>query len=244
MLLPLDSPVWNELECAHGSAAGIPDLIKTVCDPALDESKTRDVWSGVWDSLCHQDSVYSATYAAVPHFAGFIPQASLVWRLELLLFTGRVLAYGALVGKPLSVKLIEGFSQVVDKIAAASTATISEAKKQNLLSNYPSSNIAQSYLALQFGCDPTVQLLQSIIDNDMQIKVLCPGCDETNIVEIDSLKPNETTAALPDDESVSAGTKLASELDDAVLERRIASLRSNLSCKNCSVEFTVYDGYL
>ena len=244
MLLALDSPVWNELECANGSGKDLPAMIQAVCDPALDDTKCKDAWSRVWDSLCRQDKVYSATYAAVPHFAAFMPEASLVWKLELLLFLGRMLAYGALEGKPLSVKMVEGFSQVVDKVGSQSAVTISEVKKQNLLSGYPTANLAQAYLAIQFGCDPAVQLLQSIIDKDLQIKVLCPGCDETNIVELDALKPSEADAQLPDDESVSAGTKLAAELDDPVLERRIAALRSNISCKSCNTEFSVYDGYL
>lgn len=243
-MLPLDSPVWNDLECARGSAGHIPALIRRVCDPSLLESEVKATWAEVWENLCHNDSVYAATYAAVPHLACVL-KGNLDSRLELLLFSGRVLGFGRLVGKPLSVKLVEGFSQVVDKIAAESSAIVREAREQNLLSRYPSTQLIQSTLALNFGCDPVVQLIQSIIDDNLEIEVVCPGCDDPNKVLVDehqSANTNVETSA--DDDSVTAGMTLASELGDVSLEKRIATLRSTVKCKSCDVEFSMYDGYV
>jgi len=245
IMLPLDSPVWNDLECARGSAGHIPALINKVCDPSLVESERKASWTEVWENLCHNDSVYSATYAAVPHLAACVLKGDLSSRLELLLFSGRVLGFGRLVGKPLSVKLVEGFAQVVDKIAAESTAILREAKEQDLLSCYPSTQLIQCTLALNFGCDPVVQLIQSIIDDNLEIEVVCPGCDEPNKVLVDELeRANITVETSADDDSVTAGMTLANDLGDASLEKRIATLRSAVKCKSCDVEFSMYDGYV
>lgn len=245
-MLALDSPVWNELECARGPAGHIPALIERLCDPSLDDEATRAVWREVWDDLCHQNNVYASTYAAVPHLAASALNGKIVSQVELLLFSGQVLAFGQLVGKPLSVKLVEGFSQVVDKIAGKGEAIVHEAKAQNLVGHYPCTRLVQSSLALTFGCDPVVRLIQSVIDDELQVEVACPGCDTAREVEFDKLEASDESDPDPDgdDDPVFAGVMLASDLGDADLKRRIASLRSSVKCDNCNVEFALYDGYV
>lgn len=66
-MIPLDSPVWSELQTAYGSAGDIPGLLKQIIDfPAVATYKDEP-WFSLWSALCHQGDVYSASFAAVPH---------------------------------------------------------------------------------------------------------------------------------------------------------------------------------
>ncbi|MER6960778.1 MULTISPECIES: hypothetical protein [unclassified Streptomyces] len=55
---------WSQLSHAYGSAEDIPaQLDRLASDP------TPELWSDLWSSLCHQGSVYSASFAALPWLA-------------------------------------------------------------------------------------------------------------------------------------------------------------------------------
>ena len=63
-MLSLDSPRWNELSHAYGSAADIPALLRALESlPSVD----GEPWETLWSSLAHQGDVYPASFAAVPH---------------------------------------------------------------------------------------------------------------------------------------------------------------------------------
>ena len=67
-MLALDSPDWNKLKHAYGAAVDVPSLLQQL---SLNPSPSRDYrsepWFSLWSRLCHQDDVYTASYAAVPH---------------------------------------------------------------------------------------------------------------------------------------------------------------------------------
>ncbi|MFJ5310184.1 hypothetical protein [Streptomyces sp. NPDC088350] len=52
---------WSELTHAYGSAENIPGLFAR-----LGGTEDDDVWQELWGSLCHQGSVYDASWAAMP----------------------------------------------------------------------------------------------------------------------------------------------------------------------------------
>ncbi|MFF4318223.1 hypothetical protein [Streptomyces sp. NPDC001568] len=56
---------WSQLSHAYGSAEDIPALMdRIVSEP------DAELWSSLWSALCHQGSVYSASFAALPWLAG------------------------------------------------------------------------------------------------------------------------------------------------------------------------------
>jgi hypothetical protein len=55
---------WSRLDHAFGSAEDVPDLLER-----LTSHPTSALWSELWSVLCHQGSVYSASYAALPWLA-------------------------------------------------------------------------------------------------------------------------------------------------------------------------------
>lgn len=64
--LSLDSPRWGELTHAYGQASDIPALLRELATvPSSDND--REPWFSLWSALAHQNDVYSASFAAVPH---------------------------------------------------------------------------------------------------------------------------------------------------------------------------------
>jgi hypothetical protein len=60
---------WSKLTHAYGNASDIPGLIVAVeRDPTPKQSYDIEPWFSLWSALCHQGSVYSASFAAVPYF--------------------------------------------------------------------------------------------------------------------------------------------------------------------------------
>jgi hypothetical protein len=75
-MLPLDSPRWNELAQAYGSAEDVPRLLAHL-EQASDEVR-RELWFGLWSVLCQRGTVYGASYAALPHLVAFADRYSLL----------------------------------------------------------------------------------------------------------------------------------------------------------------------
>ena len=76
-MLSLDSPEWIKLQHAYGSAGDIPDMLcrlKQSTAPVTDYES--EPWFGLWSALCHQDDVYTASYAAVPHMVSIAEQST------------------------------------------------------------------------------------------------------------------------------------------------------------------------
>jgi hypothetical protein len=67
-MLPLSDREWKNLSHAFGSASNIPDMLQ---DLAASKTKSSDYreepWFSLWSCLCHQDDIYTASFAAVPH---------------------------------------------------------------------------------------------------------------------------------------------------------------------------------
>jgi hypothetical protein len=52
---------WSALQCAYGSAEEVPALLRRMVPDSRAE-----VWSDLYGLLCHQGTVYSASFAALP----------------------------------------------------------------------------------------------------------------------------------------------------------------------------------
>ncbi|MFQ6146851.1 hypothetical protein ACLMNJ_27895 [Streptomyces seoulensis] len=78
---------WSQLSHAYGSAEDLPVLLKEIAsEPSLER------WNDLWSALCHQGSVYPASFAALPwltEVAGCDERAQAVSALNL---AGAILA--------------------------------------------------------------------------------------------------------------------------------------------------------
>jgi hypothetical protein len=85
-MLPLNDPLWKKLDDAHRDR-DIPDLLAGLAETWSDETAN----SLFWDCLCHQETCYGATYAAIPHLLEIArPEKNRHQRLEIALFLGFV----------------------------------------------------------------------------------------------------------------------------------------------------------
>ncbi|MFF3688673.1 hypothetical protein [Streptomyces sp. NPDC002187] len=57
---------WSQLTHAYGPAGNIPGLFACL---GRGREQDSEVWSDLWSALCHQGSVYEASYAALPQLA-------------------------------------------------------------------------------------------------------------------------------------------------------------------------------
>ena len=71
-MLSLDSDHWAELQHAYGNASNIPNLLRTLAEFPLHDNYESEPYFSLWSSLCHQDDVYTASYAAVPHIIAIL----------------------------------------------------------------------------------------------------------------------------------------------------------------------------
>jgi hypothetical protein len=85
-VISLDNPKWNELQTAYGSATRVPDILKRLYADPNDKDALNDAWS----SLCHQDTIYSASIAAAPHLISLATNLRLRDRLGPLILVGSI----------------------------------------------------------------------------------------------------------------------------------------------------------
>ena len=85
-MLLLGDPLWKKLDDGQGGRV-IPEVLAGLADDWDDEAAN----SLFWDCLCHQETCYGATYAAIPHLLDIAePEENRQQRLEIALFLGCV----------------------------------------------------------------------------------------------------------------------------------------------------------
>ncbi|MGJ5895653.1 hypothetical protein ACSCBZ_27405 [Streptomyces niveiscabiei] len=77
---------WAHLTHAYGSAADTPGLFARLDGGPGD----KDVWADLWSSLCHQGTVYDASFAALPLLTDIATGRAPGAREEALLMAGLV----------------------------------------------------------------------------------------------------------------------------------------------------------
>lgn len=82
-MLPLDSPRWSQLTHAYGSADDIPLLLQAIVKVPY-STDSHSPWQELYDALCHQFSIETASYAAFPYLISFAEKAKGKARCEFL----------------------------------------------------------------------------------------------------------------------------------------------------------------
>ena len=125
-MLELDSPRWGELTQAYGTAEDIPKLLVHLAGAG--DGERRELWFGLWSTLCHQGEVYSASYAAHPHLVrlagGGWPAA---WAAEALHLVGAIEVGRATPGSPpVPEDLAEAYRDAMRAVPAIVAARVGE----------------------------------------------------------------------------------------------------------------------
>ncbi|MET7533353.1 hypothetical protein [Streptomyces goshikiensis] len=78
---------WSRLTHAYGSAEDIPALLERIAsDPASEH------WNDLWSALCHQGTVYSASFAALPWLVGVASTGNREQAVDALNLAGAIMA--------------------------------------------------------------------------------------------------------------------------------------------------------
>ncbi len=87
-MLPLDSPRWENLKHADGSAADVPQWLSQLRTDDADEAM-----SDLVTALTPDNSIYAAAFAAVPHVVRISPHLRARLRVDALEFTRTVAVF-------------------------------------------------------------------------------------------------------------------------------------------------------
>lgn len=80
---------WAELRDAYGSAEQVPALLAAAEEAGTDSGPA---WDAAWGHLCHQGTVYSASYAAIPLLADMCSRQPVRGFMPGLQLAGSILA--------------------------------------------------------------------------------------------------------------------------------------------------------
>lgn len=78
---------WSQLTHAYGSAENVPGLLDR-----LTTSPDEQSWDDLWSALCHQGSVYSASFAALPWLANIGDSPDRTRAVQAVLLAGAIVA--------------------------------------------------------------------------------------------------------------------------------------------------------
>ena len=81
-------PDWASLSHAYGPAGDIPELL-AAADVDPDD---RQTWDALWGQLCHQGTIYSASYPALPALAALAARRPAAGYLEPLHLAAAIVA--------------------------------------------------------------------------------------------------------------------------------------------------------
>jgi hypothetical protein len=164
-MLALDSPRWAELDQAYGTAEDIPRLIAHLDETG--DADRRELWFGLWSTLCHQGTVYLASYAAVPHLVRFAGARGPVESAEALHLVGAI-ELGRLTPAAPSVPddLADDYRQALEEMPGIVAARVGEPWDRD------TTQVLSAVLAIAKG---HVRLGSAVLS--LEALVSCPLCD-------------------------------------------------------------------
>ncbi|HUE71091.1 MAG TPA: hypothetical protein VMP01_09405 [Pirellulaceae bacterium] len=188
-MLALDSPRWTALNHAYGSAADVPDLIRAIAEETVPRFSNHvavarsnpSPWEWVYSCLCHQYTVYSATYAAFPHIVAIANADGVEKRIETLLLAGVIRVHGVTDGV-IPADLVDDFELAMRTVRHWSLQTVRSAKLDDQ-SSLPC--LVQAFGALRHPKSAHVCAVERLSDGDCELEIdECPNCREYFLVEM------------------------------------------------------------
>lgn len=172
----------------------MPNLIRALAaerEPGysndLDHSRTNPTpWEEVYSKLCHQYSVYSATYAAFPHIVEIAKADGLAKQRETLMLAGTIRVHGN-ADEEIPKDLIEDFEMAMVKVRRWSLPVVRQAE---LTDRFVLPCLLQSFGGLRYPQSVYVRCLDRLSEGDSEVEIdHCPQCDNYMLVSIDEDGP-------------------------------------------------------
>ncbi len=181
---------WSQLTHAYGTAEDVPGLLE-VAGP----DPESPAWDELWSRLCHQGTVYPASYAALPVLVGKARQLTATDRTMPLLLAASIVA---------STDRPCGIPDPKDAYAAETSELIElaeEALRHPSLADSPERYVELLEALLAFeGVEVWGEELHGLSGEEFEVP--CPACEAENFVVFgeygyfsttDSLYMNEAT---------------------------------------------------
>jgi hypothetical protein len=236
-VLALDDPRWHELDHAYGPADNVPALLLAL------ERGEQELWDELVPSLCHQGSVYTASYAAVPHIVRIGAEESLGDQIMFWCFVGAVADSRDAAPLP-------------DDLRAAYEEALVRAEELTLACIVPGLDEATGLelliaLAGMRRLPAITEALRCL--RDETISTTCPRCgsnmrvstaDVPFVVEEDEMvlalgTSGEMTAPRPPHPELHRLARLARSAGLVDLEHRVDALAKGARCPACQLEFSL-----
>ncbi len=175
-MLSLDDPRWGELRHAYGPATDVPEMLRRLArrPKRQPDGDPLDPWEDLWSSLCHQSSLYTATYAAAPHIVEIAAGVPPPDRIDLCAFIG-------LISRP-----TRRDDPVPDDLVADYDSARVRARGlllETLLEGQPSKDaipyLLHGIVAVHGAVDDGDSSLLSVFDGD----TICPSCHDAVFLE-------------------------------------------------------------
>ncbi|MFI0961024.1 hypothetical protein ACH4S8_06375 [Streptomyces sp. NPDC021080] len=183
---------WSRLHHAYGTAEDVPGLLAAVGPDAEDPG-----WTKLWSRLCHQGTVYSASYAALPALTAMARQWSAVDRRMTLCLAGSIVAstdqpYGDDDPHVTYASQISELAQLTD-----------EALQDPGLADDPTNYVYLLAALLSFqGVEVWGEQFDAL--NDEEYEVPCPACGTENFIAFGEYGFFSTTDSMYMEPSTSA----------------------------------------
>ncbi|KAB1978649.1 hypothetical protein [Streptomyces triticiradicis] len=161
---------WSRLHHAYGTAEDIPGLLDAVRPDPKDPG-----WDALWSRLCHQGTVYSASYAALPALTEMARQWSTADRQMPLALAGSIVAS---TDRPHG----DDDPQVAYASQISELAQLTEEALQDPdHADDPSTYVYLLTMLLSFqGVEVWGEELDGL--NNEEYEVPCPSCDTENFI--------------------------------------------------------------
>ena len=243
-MISLESSRWQSLSHAYGDATDVPKMLSALQHTSAREPKAA--WDEIWSSLCHQGTVYTATYAAVPHLVELASRATASdpTRADCLVFVGAVAMStdAAPIPDDLRADYASALTRAEPLVLAALEAQPTRAETVVYL--------LQTLSALH-GCTRTADLLEGFVDGEFIICCPAEACGAEIYVSIADGTMYATTED-PATEGVGVRTEISPRprvpgveagpwSDDAVLPL-LTDLASRAGHSDLAATLALWDG--
>jgi hypothetical protein len=183
---------WTSLRDAYGSAGPVEALLERA------DTEDRAVWEELWSRLCHQGTVYTASYAALPWLADLAARQGPSGFVEPLFLATCIVASTDGPEEPAAVRT--RYAETIRVLHEVAERLVSFASDDTDFIYRVQAVVASE------GDSVWATRLDALADQELEFG--CPGCDEQLVIGL------ETSPALVkqfDDASVGATTVVPSD---------------------------------
>lgn len=236
---------WQKLSHAYGSAEDIPALLSRI----VSEPKS-ELWNDLWSALCHQGSVYSASFAALPWLAGMAENEDREQAVSALNLAGAIMA-GA--------EQPHGAGDVRSQHSAEIAALLASVNRhlRTATDRTEYINLLESMLAFEGVVGWSEDLAWGLGNEEYEVS--CPGCAANLFIVLGERGFFCTSEdyALSDDTIDTRPLRATSQADLGGIGRRLHDIAladsqyvvahmltyvfGNATCPDCGTDFSVAD---